>query len=56
MTRLPGTLSDIYQKMSPRIYQSWRQLYEALWTEGVLSPSTRELIRLKSAELARCRH
>jgi hypothetical protein len=57
MTRLSGNnVQEVRSKMPQSIYDASRELGRALWSDGVVDRSLKELIRLKSADLAKCVH
>jgi hypothetical protein len=56
MTRIPGSLQEIRALMPTSIYEAYRELRRAMENDGTLDERLKELIRLKSAELAGCVH
>ena len=57
MTRLKGrNTQEIRGQMPAPILEAWNRYYQALWQEGAIDSSIREMIRLHSAELNDCRH
>jgi len=57
MARIPGdSLIEIRQKMPKGMFDAQRAMARAMWEEGTLDTTLRELLRLKTAELAGCVH
>lgn len=57
MTRLSGKSSmEIRAKMPKRMFDAYRELSRSIWDDGTLEVTLREMLRLKSAELAKCVH
>jgi hypothetical protein len=56
MTRLPGGLQEIRALMPKSMFDAYRELRRAMEVDSTLDLRLRELIRLKSADLAGCVH
>jgi hypothetical protein len=57
MTRIPGeSLEEIRGLMPEGIFSAFKELRASLERESTLDVPLRELLRLKAAELAGCRH
>ena len=57
MARLKGkNTQEIRGQMPAPILDAWNRYYQALWHEGAIDNSSREMIRLLSAEINDCRH
>ncbi|MSQ25045.1 MAG: hypothetical protein EXR49_02035 [Dehalococcoidia bacterium] len=57
LARISGaSLMEIRRKMPEPMFNAYRDLTHAMWHEGTLDDPLRELLRLKSAELAHCVH
>ena len=55
--RISGeSLAEIRRKLPLTIHDSYIEMYRALWRDGRLDTRLRELLRLKSADLAGCTH
>lgn len=50
------SLAEIRRKLPPTIHDAYVDMYRALWRDGRLGTRLRELLRLKSAYLAGCKH
>lgn len=49
-------LVEIRTKMPMGIYNAYREMYRAVRQDSTIEKPLRELLRLKSAQLARCVH
>jgi hypothetical protein len=57
MPRISGdSLLEIRRKMPKGMFEAQLALARAMWEEGTLDTTLRELLRLKTAELAGCVH
>ena len=55
MARISGkTLGEIRRKMPESMFNAYREMDRAMWADGTLDVPLREMLRLKSAELAKC--
>jgi hypothetical protein len=55
MARLSGNgPEEIRRKMPESMFNAYKALTRAMWEDGTLDVPLRELLRLKSAELAKC--
>ena len=56
MPKISGSgMAEFMEKM-PGFWSSYKEMGYKMWTEGQLDAPLRELLRLKSAELAHCNH
>ena len=56
MSKISGSgMAEFMEKM-PGFWRSYKEMGYKMWTEGQLDAPLRELLRLKSAELAHCNH
>ena len=54
--RLPASdVMALRRKMPGPMFDAYRQLARAIWDDSTLDVPLREMLRLKSAELARCK-
>lgn len=55
MARLSGEdLEAIRRKMPKSMFNAYKAMTRAMWEDGTLDVPLREMLRLKSAELAKC--
>jgi hypothetical protein len=54
--RLPASNHmELRRKLPPTMFNAYRDMMQAMWRDSTLDIRLRELLRLKSAELARCK-
>lgn len=55
MSRVSGeNYEEIRRKMPEPMFKAYREMTRAAWQDGTLDAPLREMLRLKSAELAKC--
>ena len=56
MPKLSDDGMSKFMARMPSFWAAYKEMGRAMWTEGGLDAPLRELIRLKSAEMAHCEH
>jgi hypothetical protein len=56
MPKLSGNGIAEFMESMPGFWGAYKEMGRAMWAEGKIDPPLRELMRLKSAQLAGCAH